>query len=387
VLCSQTVAVAPLLAFQATPDKATLAKPAPALDPNEPYRAQRKNPVTYQVDLSAVVTPPYHCKSLKIWMPIPQSDFGQEVSQSEVTTFPLEVKPTLHTENVFGNRFAFVEFKNPHGAQIIRHRFTIKVWDLHWNLDAAKITAVDAWPRSFDRYRRGEEQAVVVDGRFEDLIQKIVPRRTNPLADMAQVMTWVNDKFTYDHVDASLQASAVHALTRQHGHCSDYHGFCASLGRAMGYPTRVTYGINPLPKNSPSHCKLEAFLPPYGWVSFDVSETQRLVGAIRGDTSLGDLKKKELVERAQGRLLSGFRDNTWFVQTRGTDYELSPPAARRAAVVRTIYAEADGVALPEPDPANKDQREFSWMTVHKYVADREVPYPFKDWRTLEPAGD
>ena len=29
----------------------------------------------------------------------------------------------------------------------------------------------------------------------------------------------------------------------------------------------MTYGINPFPKNSPSHCKLEAYLPPYGWVS------------------------------------------------------------------------------------------------------------------------
>ena len=45
------------------------------------------------------------------------------------------------------------------------------------------------------------------------------------------------------------------------------------MGRALGYPTRMTYGINPFPKNSPSHCKMEAFLPPYGWVAFDVSDT------------------------------------------------------------------------------------------------------------------
>jgi hypothetical protein len=193
----------------------------------------------------------------------------------------------------------------------------------------------------------------------------------------------VNDNFKYDHVDASLQASAVHALEKHHGHCSDYHGFCAAMGRAMGYPTRVTYGINPMPKNSPSHCKLEAFVPPYGWVSFDVAETQNLITKIQADDSLSDGKKTELTGLAQARLLSGFRDNTWFVQTRGTDYDLAPPAESRAAVVRTIYAEADGVALPEPDPGNKEQHEFSWMTVHKYVADRNVPYPFNDWRTLE----
>jgi transglutaminase-like putative cysteine protease len=357
-----------------------------ALDPNEPYHAHRANPVTYQVDFSAVVTPPYHAKSLKVWMPIPQSDYGQEVSNSEVSTFPMEVTPTIASEKLYGNKFAFVEFKNPEGAQIVRHRFTIKVWELHWDIDPAKVVAVDQWPAGFDRYRRGETQAVVVDGRFENLIKTIVPRQTNPLADMAKVMVWVNDNFTYDHVDASLQASALHALEKHHGHCSDYHGFCAALGRAMGYPTRVTYGINPMPKNSPSHCKLEAFLPPYGWVSFDVAETQNLITKIKADESLDEAKKKDLSGLAQARLLSGFRDNTWFVQTRGTDYDLAPPAARRAAVVRTIYAEADSAALPEPDPANKEQHQFSWMTVHKYVADRNAAYPFKDWRTLEDNG-
>ena len=110
-----------------------------------------------------------------------------------------------------------------------------------------------------------------------------MPQSTNPLTDMSAVMDWVIRDFKYDHNDASLQASAVHALEKHHGHCSDYHGFCASMGRVLGYPTRVTYGINPFPKNSPSHCKLEVFLPPYGWVSFDVSETQNLsVGHCQG---------------------------------------------------------------------------------------------------------
>jgi hypothetical protein len=78
---------------------------------------------------------------------------------------------------------------------------------------------VDKWPASFDRYCRGETQAVVVDSRIDDLIRTIVPRRTNPLADMGKVMVWVNDNFKYDHVDASLQASALHALEKHHGHC------------------------------------------------------------------------------------------------------------------------------------------------------------------------
>ena len=51
-------------------------------------------------------------------------------------------------------------------------------------------------------------------------------------------------------------------------------------------------------------------------------------------------------------------------------------------MVRTIYAEADGVALPDPDPANPNQAGYAWMTLHKYTPDKAVTYPFKDWSSL-----
>ena len=354
-----------------------------ALDPALPYQAQRSNAVTYNVDFSVVVTPPYKTKKLQVWLPIPTSDAGQEVSSSRVTSFPTRSEPQIGIENTFGNQFAYFEFASPQGAQIIRHQFQVKVWELQWNLDPAKVVTIPHWPASFEKYRVGDTQAVVVDERFNQLLREIVPNQTNSLLSLGLVMNWTQDHFEYDHHDASLRASAEHALTKRRGHCSDYHGFCASLGRVMGVPTRVTYGINAFPKNSPSHCKLEAFLAPYGWVSFDVSETQKLAAEIRKTTQLDDPARIELIEQAQSRLLHGFRDNTWFLQTRGTDYDLIPKASKRVAVVRTAYIEADGVPLPEPDPADKGQAAFSWMTVHEYRADRTVPYPFSDWKTLQ----
>ena len=105
--------------------------------------------------------------------------------------------------------------------------------------------------------------------------------------------------------------------------------------------------------------------------------------AIEKAESLSKDEKMKLVQAAHKRLLSGFRDNTWFLQTRGTDYDLAPPAAQRVNVVRTIYAEADGAALPDPDPGAKGKKEFAWMTAHEYRPNKSVSYPFKDWKTLE----
>lgn len=353
-----------------------------SVDPELPYLAAKSNDVTYQVDFSVVVTPPYKAKKLSVWLPIPPSDSAQQVLDSKLTAFPMQVEPTISAEEKFGNRFAYFEFANPQGAQIIRHQFTIRVSQLNWNIDPSKVSEVPEWPKSFDRYRQGDTQAVVQDERFTNLLTEIVPERKESFGDFGSVMSWVQKNATYDHNDASLQADATHLLEKRRGHCSDYHSFCASLGRELGVPTRVTYGINPFPKNSPSHCKLEAFIAPYGWVSFDVSETQKLVSEIQKNTELSQAQKESLSKAAFERLMSGFRDNTWFLQTRGTDYELAPKGSRRVPVVRTAYIEADGVPLAEPDPANKEQHAFTWMTVHEYKPDRVVPYPFSDWTTL-----
>ncbi len=354
------------------------------LDPEMPYQAMRSNEVTYEVDFSIVVTPPAKTKKLKVWLPLPSSDMAQEVSESRLSTFPIKVEANVGKEPQYGNQFAFFEFDSPQGAQIIRHKFKIKVWELNWNLDPQTIIAVEKWPGSFEKYQRNEEQAVVVDERFMKMLNEIIPNKTIAGQDFEQVIDWVQANFEYDHQDASLSASSVHGLEKQRGHCSDYHGFCASMGRALGVPTRVTYGIAPFPKSSPSHCKLEAYLAPYGWVSFDVSETQKLMKAIQASNDLSTTQKSDLIDLARQRMEKGFRDNTWFLQTKGTDYELVPKASRRVAVVRTAYIEADGVPLPEPDPADKTQTKFAWMTVHKYQPSRFVPYPFSDWTILQP---
>jgi transglutaminase-like putative cysteine protease len=315
-------------------------------------------------------------------MPIPQSDRAQELLSTELSTFPEEIAPKIANEPMFGNRFAYFEFSNPQGGQIIRHRFRIRTWELRWQLDPTRAQPVTQWPDSFAPYRRSESQAVVADARFEKLLAEIVPQRRSPLQDLHSVMSWVDGHFTYDHARASLKASSVHGLEQLGGNCGDYHGFCAAMGRLLGYPTRVTYGISAFPKASPSHCKLEAFLPPYGWVSFDVSETQKLMNAIRANESLTDTERTTLIAAAKRRLVTGFRDNTYFAQTRGTEYELVPMASSRVSVVRTIYAEADGKPLPDPDPSNPEQTTFSWMTAHRFTPDRAVKYPFTDLDSL-----
>ncbi len=355
---------------------------AEPLSPTQPYSATTSNPVSHSVELLVTVTAPYKAKLLRVWIPVPPSDSVQTLLSSEFETFPTSVRPQIATEPVFGNKFAYFEFPNPQGAMVIRHKLQIEVAELRWNLDPNIVQTTANWPESFAPYLRNETQAVVTDARFEKLLAEIVPQRSNPLLDLGKVMNYADQNFKYDHANASLKASSLHALDVKAGHCSDYHGFCAAMGRLMQLPTRVTYGINTFPKSSPSHCKLESFIAPYGWVSFDVSETQKMKALIRANDKLSDMEQETLVAAAHTRLTSGFRDNTWFKQTHGTDYDLAPPASQNVAVVRTIYAEADGVALPDPDPSDAKQTKFAWMTAHQFESTPPVQNPFTDIESL-----
>ena len=86
------------------------------LDPTLPYQAVRSKPVTYDVDFSAVVTPPYKGKVLKVWLPMPQTNIGQEVTEVSLDSFPVAVEPKIGTEKVFGNTFAYFEFHDVQGG-------------------------------------------------------------------------------------------------------------------------------------------------------------------------------------------------------------------------------------------------------------------------------
>jgi transglutaminase-like putative cysteine protease len=207
--------------------------------PNDPYRAQRRDPMTYEMDFRVIVTPPYHTQQLRVWMPVPPTDSVQTYTPLGFETFPASVTPTRHREEKFGNQFAYFQFRAPKGAQIIRHRFRITTAELHWNVDPDRVAHLETWPATFTPYLQSDA-AVTVNADLRAELQTFLPQPERSYSDLTTTMDWLNHNLTYDHSSASLQASALHALRNRRGHCSDYHGLCSAFGRALGYPTRVT---------------------------------------------------------------------------------------------------------------------------------------------------
>ena len=253
--------------------------------------------VTFDVSLDVVFTAPYGTKQAEVWLPVPKDDNAQQVEAYRTEPGCLSDE----TEPLYNNHLVHFSYDKPQGGQIIKQSFKVTTHEMRWDLDPEKATIVREWPESFARYLRNE-QNVVVDERAKELARKIVGEEKNPVRQAHLLMAWIMKTLNYDHNTCSLEASSVWALDKKVGHCSDYHGLATALGRAVGIPGRVTYGINPLPKNSPTHCKVEFYFAGYGWVSFDISETQKMVKKIEKDTTLEAAAKSEKIKSRYGPL-------------------------------------------------------------------------------------
>ncbi len=344
-----------------------------ALDPDQPYTARMGTGVTYDVSFDVVFTAPYGTKQAEVWLAVPTSDNAQQVEayRTEPTA------PSDQTEPLYNNRLVHFSYDKPQGGQIIKQSFKVTTHELRWDLDPEKVAIVKEWPESFARYLRNEEK-VVVDENARALAGKIVGEEKNPVRQSRLLMAYIMKTLNYDHTTCSLEASSIWALEKKAGHCSDYHGLATALARACNIPARVTYGINPIPKNSPTHCKAEFYFAGYGWVSFDISETQKVVKKIEQDTTLDDAAKGEKIKGVMERFEKGFRDNTWYKVANGTSYPLVPATkSGTPPLVRTAVIEADGKPLQDPDPGNANLREFAWMTVANFNPSTPVESPFK----------
>lgn len=344
----------------AEPNPATLEN----LSPDMASQATKSRTAMYRVDFRVAIKAPANTKKLRVWLPLPPSDDCQTISDRRLATLPRPVNPLIESEPEFGNTFAYFQFDSPDGAQLITHQFTAEIRQLDWGVDYGRVRRPEAWPQSFARFQRADPRGSEGD-RLREVLDQInsSPEVSSDAHRLLGAMQWIDRNLTYDPVNASLSADPMHAMVHRRGHCSDYHGLCGTLASQFGFPSRVLYGLQMFDKGSPSHCKLEVFVPPYGWVTYDLSETQKLALRTAGDASLTSHQRESRVRAIKQRTMRGFRENTWLLVTRGVNYALAPAASKPVPIVREIYAEADGVAFAEP--GQDDGSPTTWMTIHR----------------------
>ncbi len=335
-------------------------EPGPVDGTMSPFAPAKTSVAIFNVDFRVAIMAPAKTRKLRVWVPLPPSTVTQVVTDSEFRTFPREHQPQLTREPTFGNAFAYFEIDSPDGALEIQHTFAAEIAQLYWDVDYSKVANAASWPQAFEVFQKPDVRSERAKD-YKDIVGQIQAVSNEKSRQFMKAIEWVDQHLTYDSANASLTADPAHGLIHRRGHCSDYHGLCGTFAREIGYPSRVLYGLQMFDKGSPSHCKLEVYMPPYGWVSYDLSETQKLALKVSKDEALLPEKRKKNADLIRQRTLNGFRENTWLLVTRGENYPLVPSASKPVSIIRTIYAEADGIPLKEGAATDAG----TWLTMQR----------------------
>jgi len=193
---------------------------------------------------TAVSAIPADAEVLRLWVPLPQSDDGQEITNLRLETTP----PLPHRfaqENEFGNTIAFIESDAGAGADLpdqieVRLSFDVERREISENREAP-VSDADA-----DRLLEGDRLAPITNE---------VRRRTEEAIAGKETVT-EQARAIYDRVLADMQydksgqgwgqGDIQHACDVGKGNCSDFHALFITMARAAGIPAYFEIGY-PLP--------------------------------------------------------------------------------------------------------------------------------------------
>ena len=283
----------------------------------------RKFSIEYTGKVSEV---PAGTKTLRVWMPVPQSTTVQKIEQLEFTP-----KARLASESKYGNQIAYWELENPPSSLELKMKFVCSRQEIRMDLQRLKSDGEDARD-GFSVYKKSDRLVLVDDG-IKKISDEVVAGKTATLGKARAIFDYVLANMTYDKNHAGWgQGSTRHACDVGKGNCTDFHALFNSLCRVEGIASGFEIGLYlPYERNKVEplggyHCWAFFRVPGRTWVPVDCSEGDRF--AERKEYFFGNLTANRVT-------LSTGRDIVLEPKQQGEplNYFLNP------------YAEADGKSV------------------------------------------
>jgi transglutaminase-like putative cysteine protease len=299
------------------------------------FAKERKGMVTFEIALKA----PADAKEVRLWVPYPQSDENQEITDVSVTgNF---TSKSVGKEAKTGTTALYAEWKGPMAERKLTYSFTAVRKEVITK-DFPKIEGpVPAEMKPYlNLSRQGKSEK-----RVKEIAAEITKGRTTVLAKARAVYDWIVENMRRDpNVKGCGLGEIDLLLVDKGGKCADIHAVFTALARAAGVPTREIYGIRMHKEKEGDitkfqHCWAEFFLPGYGWVIVDPADVLKF-----------KLEKnpthEELMTKAE--YFFGTVDENRVQLSIGDHVVLDPaPKAGELLYFMYPYAEADGKPLNE----------------------------------------
>jgi transglutaminase-like putative cysteine protease len=234
----------------------------------------------FQIRYTAAITGlPADAKTVRVWLPSPQSDAWQTISNLTVESpYPQARK----TEPEYGNSILYFEGPPPPGGSLnIVMTFDVTRRE-YVNRPGAASTApgVDhEEARLLERFRQAD-RLVPLNGKIAEVARQATQGRTTDRDKARAIYEYVATHLHYDKSGTGWgRGDAIWACDNKRGNCTDYHSLLIGMARSVGIPAKFEIGL-PVPEGKEGeiggyHCWAAFYLDGLGWVPVDSSEASK----------------------------------------------------------------------------------------------------------------
>jgi transglutaminase-like putative cysteine protease len=224
---------------------------------------------------------PADAKISKVWIPLPQSDAYQSISELKIESpFPHSTR----RDSEYGNAYVYLEIPAAKASEAAEVRVTFHATrQEHFVAVGGKpgviMRAANTATNTGDLRRFLEpDRRVPLAGTIAEISAEQTRGIQDPMAKARAIYDYVIATMRYDKSGTGWgNGDAIWACTAKRGNCTDFHSLFIGMMRAAGIPARFEIGF-PLPADQHAgtipgyHCWAEFYIAPYGWIPVDASE-------------------------------------------------------------------------------------------------------------------
>ncbi|MBN2200145.1 MAG: hypothetical protein JW747_09895 [Candidatus Aminicenantes bacterium] len=228
--------------------------------------------------------------SLDVYLPLPEDRDNQKL----LGPVAFGDEPAEIIEDAWGQKIAHFAYRDLKGCAVVRPawRAEAEICAVEYFLYPDRIGALDDIPADIRRkYTQDGDKYRLSDPFIRELARKIAGQEKNPYWIVRRIYEYLADNLSYNLKPVGGWNPAPTVLRRGTASCSEYSYAMIALCRSLGVPIRYVGAVS-LRGDDASvddvfHRWTEVYLPPYGWLPFDVNKGDRGEGAPAGDKALG----------------------------------------------------------------------------------------------------
>lgn len=224
---------------------------------------------TYTVRITDV---PRSATTIDIWVPIPQTGPGQQVSKVNIEG-PGSMQ--IVTDPKYGNQFAHFEIFNTVETPAISATYRIT---RSARAELADDTKSPPRPEGIQTQFLSPSRFIALDGSVAEEAKRVAEGATGSLDVAKRLFDHIVDTVKYDKSGTGWgRGDSLYACDAREGNCTDFHSLFIGEARSLGVPARFIMGF-PLPNDADTgiiagyHCWAEFYSPEHGWVPIDASD-------------------------------------------------------------------------------------------------------------------